>query len=132
MATRKFKKALISCLAWAIFLYLLISNWDALKSVQWSDFRETIKISGISAFLIRNAGYIFLFGLIILFPIVCFRHNRKAQTRKPQTNNEEWQEHDEFQQAVNRDCDPSYSSLGGNIHHRTPFDNDLEWKHLEP
>ncbi|MHC1698878.1 MAG: hypothetical protein AB9919_12625 [Geobacteraceae bacterium] len=128
MARRKLAKTLVFSLLWAIFLSLLITNWDALKSMQWRDNWASIKISGIGELLHRSDGYIFIFSLIILFLLVCLRHNRKAQIGRTQPNGEDWQELDEFMQAVERDCDPSYSPLGGNIHHKTTFDKDWEWK----
>lgn len=132
MAKSKIAKTLLFSLTWAIFLSLLITNWDALKSVRWRDLWETIKISGIGELLLRDAGYIFFFSLIILFLMVCLRHTRKAQIGEAQPYEKEWPGHDEFQQAVDRDCDPTYSSLGGNIHHKSPFNKDWEWKHFDP
>jgi hypothetical protein len=67
MATRKFAKTLVFSLASAIFLSLLITNWDALKSVRWRDLFETSKNSGIGEFLKQNAGDIFFFGLCVSF-----------------------------------------------------------------
>jgi hypothetical protein len=70
MARRKFAKTLVFSLAWAIFLSFLITNWDALKSVQWRDLWETVKLSGISEFLKQNVGDIFFFGLCASFMIL--------------------------------------------------------------
>lgn len=132
MARRKLAKTLVFSLVCAIFISLLITSWDALKSVPLQDLWATIKMTGIGELLHRSDGYIFLFSLIILFLLVCFRHNRKAQIGRTQPDEDDWQEHDEFMQAIERDCDPAYSSLGGNIHHKSAFDKELEWKKLDP
>lgn len=131
MAKSNFVKIIVFSLVWATFLSLLITNWDTLKSVSLQDLWATIKMTEIGELLLRSAGYIFLFSLIILFLMVCLRHNRKAQMGQSQPDEEDWQEHDEFMQAVKRDCDPAYSSLGGNIHHKSTFDKDWEWKNLD-
>ena len=67
MEKRKIAKTLICSFVWVIFLSLLISNWDALKSVLWRDFFETSKFRVIDDFLTQNSGDIFFFGLCALF-----------------------------------------------------------------
>lgn len=67
MAKRKLAMTLVFNLASATFLSLLITNWAALKSSQWRDLWEIIKISGISKFLKQNADDVFFFGLCVSF-----------------------------------------------------------------
>ncbi|MDD3294939.1 MAG: hypothetical protein PHG20_09675 [Geobacteraceae bacterium] len=132
MATRKFKKALISCLAWVIFLYLLISNWDALKSVWWWNLWETTKISGIGKCLKQNTGDIFFFGLCALFLLLWLAYSYgkirrgKGEVIPEDQNSIESAEQtaaiglDEakFNNNVDIIINPAYRTMSCNIYHR--------------
>jgi hypothetical protein len=111
MARRKLAKTLVFSLLWAIFLSLLITNWDALKSVRWQDLGETLKISSIVDIIKWNVGYFLMFSLTILFMALYVRHIRKRQF----ANND----YDDEEEIRRRDRlhSPAYSSLGGNIHY---------------
>lgn len=117
MANRNFVKIIVLSLVWAIFLSLLITNWDALKSVRWQDLGETFKISGIGDLIKWNAGYFLLLSLFVLFTFLFFRNGRKHRLLKRKSFCDEWQKTAEYH-------DPAYSSQPGNIHYQSPFDKE--------
>lgn len=132
MATKKFAKTLVFSLAWAIFLSLLITNWDALKSVWWRDLFETSKIIRIGEFLKQNAGDIFFFGLCALFLLLWLgysygkNHRGKGEVIPEGRNSIESAEQtaavgvDEAKLNNNVDIiiNPAYRSMSCNIYHR--------------
>jgi len=134
MATRKFEKALISCLSWAIFLYLLIRNWDALKSVWWWNLWETTKISGIGEFLKQNTGDVFFFGLCtsIIIPLLwrffgrtgnkvsehqCFKSSDIAKEIEYNIEGQPTLGHLTKELNMDVTLDPALSSMPCNIYH---------------
>ena len=132
MARRKLAKTLVFSLLWATFLSLLITNWDTLKSVSLQDLWATIKMTEIGELLLEERRIYLLVQPHYPVSDGLPQTYSKAQIGQSQSDEEDWQEHDEFMQAVKRDCDPAYSSLGGNIHHKSTFDKDWEWKNLDP
>jgi|GEM_PF-6717060 len=98
------------CLAWAMLLFLSITRWDVLKSVQVQEVWKTIKDSGIGDAIGWNAGYFLLFCLMVIFLVLCLRHGRKQYVGN---HFEEEQE----RRRRERLHSPAYSSLGGNIHY---------------
>jgi hypothetical protein len=131
MESRKFSKAIVFSLVWTAFLFLLITNWEALKSLQLRDTWETIKFSGIWDSLPRNAGFVFLFCLVILVMAIILRHNRNVQIGKTQLESEKCQKHEGgniYEEVVKTGYDPAYSLLEGNIHHGELSGNHWEWK----
>ena len=113
MARRKLAKTLVFSFLWAIFLSLLITNWDTLKSVRWQDLWETFKVSGIVDLIKWNAGYFLMFSLYNPIHVALyFRHIRKRQFVKQSHYDDE-----EEKKRRDRLHSPAYSSLGGNIHY---------------
>lgn len=111
MAKRNFIKIIVFSLVWVIFLSLIITNWDILKSVSLQDLWATIKYSGMIDIIHWNAGYFLLFSLTILFIALYARHIRKRQFVSNQYDDEE------EKRRRDRLHSPAYSALGGNIHY---------------
>jgi len=111
MTRKKFVKAVSLVVAWAVFLSLVITNWNDVTSVRWQDLRESIKLSGIVDIIQWHAGYFLLLSLSILFIALYVRHIRKRQFISNHYDDEE------EKRRRDRLRSPAYSSLGGNIHY---------------
>jgi hypothetical protein len=132
MTQKKFAKVVSLIVAWGIFLSLVVLNWNQLSVARSKDLTDAVKLGGVIDLVEWHAGHLLLFSLIIGFVFICFRRNRNERLRGIPSASEDDQECDEFIRAVDRDCDPAYSSLGGNIHHKIAFDKDWEWKNPDP
>ncbi len=70
MTRKKFVKAVSLVVAWAVFLSLVITNWNDLSSAGWQYLGATVKSIGITEFLKKNADDIFFYVLCASFMIL--------------------------------------------------------------
>ncbi|MRR06720.1 MAG: hypothetical protein EG828_07220 [Deltaproteobacteria bacterium] len=129
MARKKFVKAVSLFVAWAIFLSLVITDWNDLSSVQWQGVRDTVNAIGLTEFLWENADDIFFFGLCALFMLLWLANSLRKVPRGNIPENLNATElmkqtgvngGDEVELGNNVDIiiNPAYRSMSCNIHHR--------------